>query len=32
MGEFWGQMVKDGQHPFAVIKDPKYYDPAVYLN
>jgi branched-chain amino acid transport system substrate-binding protein len=32
MGEFWGQMVRDGQHPFAVIKDPKYYDPAVYLN
>jgi branched-chain amino acid transport system substrate-binding protein len=32
MGEFWGQMVMDGQHPFAVIKDPKYLDPAVYLN
>jgi branched-chain amino acid transport system substrate-binding protein len=32
MGEFWGQMINDGQHPFAVMKDPKYLDPTVYLN
>jgi branched-chain amino acid transport system substrate-binding protein len=26
-GEFWGQMVKDPRYPFAVIKDPTYYNP-----
>lgn len=26
-GEYWGQMVKDPKVPFAVIKDPTYYNP-----
>jgi branched-chain amino acid transport system substrate-binding protein len=26
-GEFWGVMVKNPKYPFAVIKDPVYYDP-----
>ena len=26
-GEFWGVMVKNPKYPFAVIKDPTYYDP-----
>jgi branched-chain amino acid transport system substrate-binding protein len=32
MGEFWGEMVKESQYPFAVMKDPKYLDPAVATN
>jgi branched-chain amino acid transport system substrate-binding protein len=31
-GEFWGQMVKDPQHPYAIIKDPKYIDAAALTN
>jgi branched-chain amino acid transport system substrate-binding protein len=27
MGEFWGVMVKNPAYPFAVIKNPVYYDP-----
>ena len=26
-GEFWGEMVKDPKYPFAIIKDPTYYNP-----
>jgi branched-chain amino acid transport system substrate-binding protein len=32
MGEFWGQMVKDPAHPFAVMKDPKYIDQGPLTN
>ena len=32
MGEFWGQMVKDDRHPFAVMKDPKYLSQGPYTN
>jgi len=32
MGEFWAEMVKDAKYPFAVMKDPKYLDPAVVTN
>jgi len=31
-GEFWGEMVKDPAYPFAIIKDPVYYNPAPYTN
>jgi branched-chain amino acid transport system substrate-binding protein len=31
-GEFWGEMVKDAAHPFAVIKNPEYIDPAPFMN
>jgi branched-chain amino acid transport system substrate-binding protein len=26
-GEYWGEMVKDTKYPFAVIKNPTYYNP-----
>ena len=32
MGEFWGQMIKDEHHPFAVMKDPKYIDQGPLTN
>jgi branched-chain amino acid transport system substrate-binding protein len=31
-GEFWGEMVKDPQYPFAIIKDPTYYNPEPEMN
>ena len=31
-GEFWGQMVNDGQHPYAVIKNPTYIDASALTN
>jgi hypothetical protein len=30
-GEFWSEMVKTADAPFAVMKDPTYIDPAPYL-
>ena len=27
-GEFWGEMIKDPAYPFAVMKNPTYYNPA----
>jgi branched-chain amino acid transport system substrate-binding protein len=32
MGEFWGQMTKDPNYPFAVMKDPKYIDQGPLTN
>ena len=32
MGEFWGQMVKDDNYPFAIMKDPKYLSQGPYTN
>ena len=32
MGEFWGQMVKNGRYPFAVMNDPKYLSQGPYTN
>jgi branched-chain amino acid transport system substrate-binding protein len=31
-GDFWGEMVKDPAYPFAVIKDPTYYNPMPATN
>jgi branched-chain amino acid transport system substrate-binding protein len=31
-GEFWGQMVKESEFPFATIKDPTYYNPQPETN
>ena len=31
-GEFWGKMVKDPHYPFAVMKDPEYYNPVPFMN
>jgi branched-chain amino acid transport system substrate-binding protein len=31
-GEFWGEMVKDPAYPYAVIKNPTYYNPAPPTN
>jgi branched-chain amino acid transport system substrate-binding protein len=32
MGEFWGQMVKDDRHPFAVMKNPQYLSQGPFTN
>jgi branched-chain amino acid transport system substrate-binding protein len=31
-GEFWGEMVQDAAYPFAIIKDPTYYNPKPEMN
>ena len=31
-GEFWGEMVKDANFPFAIMKDPEYVDPGPLMN
>ncbi|HWI25652.1 MAG TPA: ABC transporter substrate-binding protein [Stellaceae bacterium] len=31
-GEFWGEMVKEAAYPFAIIKDPTYYNPKPEMN
>jgi branched-chain amino acid transport system substrate-binding protein len=31
-GEFWGLMVKDPAYPYAIIKNPVYYNPAPFTN
>ncbi|HZB93964.1 MAG TPA: ABC transporter substrate-binding protein [Stellaceae bacterium] len=31
-GEFWGEMVKDPKYPFAIIKNPTYYNPEPVMN
>jgi branched-chain amino acid transport system substrate-binding protein len=32
MGEFWGQMVKDDRHPFAIMKNPQYLSQGPFTN
>ncbi len=32
MGEFYGQMVKDGRYPFAIIKEPQYLAQGPFTN
>jgi branched-chain amino acid transport system substrate-binding protein len=32
MGEFWGQMVKDDNYPFAIMKNPKYVAQGPFTN
>jgi branched-chain amino acid transport system substrate-binding protein len=31
-GEFWGEMIKDSAHPFAIMKNPQYLDTSTATN